>query len=384
MSDLAPAEIAASPSRPSADLFCDAVGQGAAVAALSAAARRPVHAYLFVGPAGTGAGTLARAFAAALLCPAGGCASCSTCRRALAGTHPDLVEIERSGPALRASEAREVVTAAHRRPLEAARQVIVVPDVHLATAIVPALLKTVEEPPPATVMVLTAETVPSELVPLASRCARVALRAVPDEIVAQWLVASGVGSAAAADAASAARGSPERARVLADDPELVARQARWRSVPDHLDGTGASAAGLAAELVDGIDKAVAVLAQRQAGQAEALAAAAEAMGERSGPARRALEERHKREQRRWRTEEWRMGLAVLAGAYRDRVVAAGSGPAGSEPGSGPAGSGPGTRLAVRQAVAAMHLVEDATAALVRNPNERLLAEALLLHLARLS
>lgn len=356
--------------RPVPELFADVVGQPAAVAALRAAARRPVHAYLVVGPAGTGAGPLVRGFAAALLCPDGGCGACATCRRVLAGAHPDLVEVERSGPALRAEEVRQVVVAAHRRPLEAGRQVIVVPDVHLALPVVAALLKTVEEPPPATVVVLTAETVPHELATLASRCARVPLRPVPDQVVADWLSATGVAPDVAAEAARAARGSPDRARVLAGDPALVERQARWRSVPDRLDGTGSAAAALAAELVEGIDAAVAVLAGRHREEEAALAAQAEAMGERAGAARRALEERHKREQRRWRVEEWRMGLGVLAAAYRDRIVAA--------------GGGTGTRLAVRQAAQALERVERAATDLVRNPNERLLAEALLVRLGRLS
>lgn len=356
--------------RPAPALFADLVGQPAAVAAAVAAARHPVHAYLVVGPAGTGAAALVRGLAAALLCPAGGCGRCSTCRRVLAGAHPDLVEVQRTGPALRTDEARQVVMAAQRRPLEASRQVIVVPDVHLAATAVPALLKTVEEPPPATVLVLTAETVPPELATLASRCARLALRAVPDDVVIDWLVASGVTPDVAASAARAAGGSPARAQVLAGDPELAARQARWREVPDRLDGSGAAAAALAGELVSSVDAAATMLADGQRRQVEDLVAAAEAMGERAGSARRALEERHKREQRRWRADEWRAGLAVLAGAYRDRVVAA--------------GDGPGARLAARQAVSALELVEGAARALVRNPSERLLAEALLVRLSRLS
>jgi DNA polymerase-3 subunit delta' len=364
------AELPGDGEPPVPELFAAVVGQPAAVAAFRAAARRPVHAYLVVGPAGTGALPLVRGFAAGLLCPEGGCGRCATCRRVSSGAHPDLVEVERAGPALRATEVRDVVVAAHRRPLEAARQVIVVPDVHLALPVVAALLKTVEEPPPATIVVLTAETVPPELATLASRCARVALRPVPDEAVAGWLVAGGVAPDVAAEAARAARGSPDRARVLAEDPALVERQARWRSVPERLDGTGAAAAALAADLVQSIDGAVAVLAERHREEEAALAAQAEAMGERAGAARKALEERHKREQRRWRMEEWRMGFGVLAATYRDRIVAA--------------GGGAGTRLAVRQAAQALGRVEQAAADLVRNPNERLLAEALLVRLGRLS
>ena len=151
------------------------VGQPRAVAALRAAARNPVHAYLFRGPAGSGAAAAARAFAAAVLCPDGGCGHCETCRRALAGTHPDLVSVERTGASLGVDEARRLVALAQRRPYEAARQVLVVHDVHLAIRAAPALLKTVEEPPGATVFVLLADDMPPELATVASRCVEVAL-----------------------------------------------------------------------------------------------------------------------------------------------------------------------------------------------------------------
>ncbi len=352
--------VAGNERRPSPALFADVVGQADAVAALSVAAQRPLHAYLLVGVPGAGADVLARGFAAALLCPDGGCGSCSTCRRVLAGTHPDLVEVERAGAALATGEARAVVVAAQRRPLEARRQVIVVPDVHQAPGVVPVLLKTVEEPPPSTVVVLTAETVSPELVTLASRCARVTLRAVEEDVIVAWLVDAGVDRALAAEAAGASAGSPGRARLLAADPSLVARRALWRSVPDRLDGTGATAAAVAAELVAATDESVAVLGERHRQQVEELAARAEAMGERAGAARKALEDRQRREQRRWRTDEVRAGLAVLARAHRDRVVSATAG--------------------ARRAVVAMELVEHAARSLVRNPNERLLLQGLLLRL----
>ena len=66
------------------------VGQDVAVATLRAAAARPVHAYLFVGPPGTGKLPAAMAFAAMLLCPGGGEDGCETCRRVLDGCHPDV------------------------------------------------------------------------------------------------------------------------------------------------------------------------------------------------------------------------------------------------------------------------------------------------------
>ena len=83
------------------------------------------------------------------------------------------------------------------------------------------------------------------------------------------------------------------------------------------------------------------------------------MGER-GSGRKSLEERHKRELRRHRTDELRAGLGALAAAYRDELVRGSSRPA--------------------EAVAAVHAVHDALEALERNPNEALLLQALLLAL----
>ena len=78
-------------------LFSGVVAQEEAVASLRAAAGNPVHAYLFRGPAGNGGLGAAYGFAAALLCPDGGCGECATCRAALAGTDPDLHIVRRSG-----------------------------------------------------------------------------------------------------------------------------------------------------------------------------------------------------------------------------------------------------------------------------------------------
>jgi DNA polymerase-3 subunit delta' len=346
------------------------VGQAAAGRALAALARRPAHAVLVVGPDGTGTDRLARGYAAAVLCPNGGCGQCRVCRSALGGGHPDVTEVVRTGPSLRAEDARDAVAAAQRKPSQGVHQVVVVHDLHLGSAVVPVLLKTVEEPPPATVWVLTAESVPPDLATIASRCAQVTVRPVPDDEVAAWLEASGVDPERAAQAARQADGRPERAVVLAADPQLAERSALWRSLPERVDGTGATAATLAAAVAEAVDAAVAVLAARQQAELEALEAAAEGRERRAAAVRKPVEERHKRELRRWRTEEWRHGLATLAQVYRDRAVQA--------------ADGPGARLAARQALVAFGLVEAAARALVRNPNERLLAEALLVRLGRLS
>ncbi len=346
---------------PAEALFDEVVGQPRAVAALRAAARRPVHAYLLHGPAGSGTRAAARAFAAALLCPSRGCGACATCRRALAGHHPDLVEVERSGASVDVETARQVVARAQRRPLEGARQVLVVADLHLAAPAVPALLKSVEEPPGGTVFVLVADDLPESLATLASRCVEVPFDPVPEEAVARWLEAGGTDPATAAVVARRAGGNLERARLLATDAGFAARQDRWRAVREQLDGSGAAAARTAAELLAAVDESVEPLRRKHAEELQAAAERTELAGGRAVPGRRELEDRHKREERRWRTDELRAGLAVLARTERDRL-------AGPDP---------------RAAAAALDRIAAASAALVRNPNEALLLEALLATLSDL-
>jgi DNA polymerase-3 subunit delta' len=354
-------------------LFADVVGQEAAVEQLRAAARRPVHAYLLLGPPGVGQRALVRGFAAALLCPNGGCGVCSTCRRSLAGVHPDLVEIDRSGPSVTVDDARRIVNLAQRRPLEARRQVVAVSDVHLALRAAPVLLKTLEEPARDTVFVLLADLVPHELVTVASRCVRIDLRSVSAEALTPWLIDQGVEPALAREMAVAAGGSVDRARLLVDDAGFAARRMLWRAIPTRLDGTGATAAGVAVELLAAAEEAVQPLRAVHATEMQAAAEQAEATGERGVPGRKDIEDRQHREERRWRTDEIKAGLGVLAAAYRDRLVSEVTAARPSAPGR--------TAERVRELSGAVAAVEGVCVEMVRNPNESLMLEALLVRLS---
>jgi DNA polymerase-3 subunit delta' len=359
--------------KPVPELFEEVVGQPRAVAQLMAAARRPVHAYLLHGPPGSGKRAAARGLAAALLCPEGGCGVCNACRRARAGTHPDLVVVERTGASITVADAQSIVTRAQRRPLEAARQVLMVADVHLARESVPALLKTVEEPPPATVFVLLADDLPPNLATIVSRCVQVTFDAVATETVVAWLVSHGVDPEHAESVARASGGSLDRARLLVSDQGFVARQEQWRSVPTRLDGTGAAAAALSTELLTAADAALAPLREQHAAELVALADQADAVGARGITGRKQVEEGHRREERRWRTADLRFGLATLAEVYRDRLLAT----TGAGGRTHSAGSGAESRRAVRQVEA----IREASVALDRNPNESLLMDALMVELS---
>ncbi len=349
------------------------VGQDVAVATLKAAAARPVHAYLFVGPPGTGKLRAAMAFAAMLICPNGGEDGCETCRRVLDGVHPDVLVVEREGAALTIEQAREVSRVAARSSLEGGRSVVILPDLHLAREAVPALLKTIEEPPGGTVFIGLAEFVPPELETIASRSARVDFRPLSDSEIAAVLVSEGVPPERAPVLARLAGGRLDRARLLASDPEAEVRRRSWETVPARLDGTGATVAQLAEELVELLKRSAGSLSVRQQAEvnelAERYARESATLPGRAGQSlaragARELEERHRREQRRQRTDELRTGLAALAGAYRDRAVS-------------------GT-LSPARAVAAVGLIDGLSADLAYNPGELLAVQALLVRLDRLA
>jgi DNA polymerase-3 subunit delta' len=359
--------------RPVAALFAGVVGQDAAVAALRAAAPNPVHAYLFRGPEGNGGLTAAYGFAAALLCPDGGCGECATCRAALAGTDPDLHVVRRSGASLSIGDIRNVVALAQRRPLHAARQVVVVLEVHLAALRAPALLKTLEEPPGETVFVLLADELTPELTTVASRCVEVAFPPVPRADMVRWLSEAGVPPDMAAVVADSSGGNPARAGVMVDDADVAARVALWMSVPDELAVSGMTAASLTRRVMESADRAVEPLRAAHARRMETLTEAAKEMGERGLPGRKELDDQHQREERRFRTDALRAGLGVLARTYRGRVAAAAA--AGAVPAGDPD---------VRAASAAVGLITEAAESLPRNPNEALLLQSLFVRLAALA
>ena len=125
-----------------------------------------------------------------------------------------------------------------------------------------------------------------------------------------------------------------------------------------MNGTGSVAIRTAAELLAMIDDAAEPLTARHEQEIVALDEQIARYGDR-GSGRKQLEERHKRELRRHRTDELRAGLATLAGTYRNSVTA------------------PGSTADIDECAKAVRLIHGALESLERNPNERLLVENLL-------
>ena len=334
------------------------VGQRDAIGHLRASVDHgAVHAYLFVGPAGSTKLQAARAFAARLLTGTEE-ADRRDVALVLRGEHPDVREVRRTGARIDAEQAKAIIHEASLSPVEGAHKVMILDEFHLlAPDGAGRLLKVIEEPPQSVTFLVLADFVPHDLVTISSRCARIDFRPIGPDVVAAQLVVEGVNPAAATTAARASHGDLDRARVLASDPALSERRTAFADTPHRLDGSGAVAMRAAGELLGMIDDAAAPMAARHAAEVAELDERIAAHGER-GSGKKQLDERHRRELRRHRTDELRSGLAAMAGTYRDTAVSG------------------GTTL-VDGCADAVRRIHAAMAALDRNPNERLLLESLL-------
>lgn len=215
-----------SESAPAALRLADLRGHDRVVAFLRRAweGGRLAHAYFFAGVAGLGKLTLARALAMGLHCdtrPFDACGACSACRTIAAGTHPD-VRIIAGPPAdkrdISIEQVRELQRELAFRSLSPHPKVGIVNDAHLLTMQAQnALLKTLEEPPGHTVLILVAVNAASLAPTILSRCQRVNFFPLSQEAVAEILERHGRSSAEAAAIAAYAEGSPGRALDLDAD-----------------------------------------------------------------------------------------------------------------------------------------------------------------------
>ncbi|MDP7636152.1 MAG: DNA polymerase III subunit delta' C-terminal domain-containing protein [Phycisphaerae bacterium] len=283
----------------------DIVGQDAAVADLqrSLATARLPHAMMFVGPEGVGRRTTAAALAASLLCerpdrtPNNGrlpqlpqdfqltqaCGRCIDCKMMAAGTHGDFQMVHKElakfhpDPAVRSRKMQELgidvirhflIAPAGLSPTRGRGRVFVVRQADLMSIVAQnALLKTLEEPPDGTTIILICRRVDQMLPTTQSRCRPLHLGPLPRQFVVARLTESGVEPGEAEFWAAFTNGSVGRAIALADGGMYQIK----RDLLEHLgrlpaDGDAALGSRLA-QITENLAKA-AVKASRNADGSE--------------------------------------------------------------------------------------------------------------------
>jgi len=247
------------------------------------ARNRLASSFLFCGPAGVGKRTFALRFAQALLCQGARttgysdldpCNTCPSCAMALAGTHPDIECVAK--PEDKASLPLELFIGddEHRgheglchwislKPFMGGRRIAIIDDADLLGAgraeVANCLLKTLEEPPPQSVLILIGTSPARQLPTIRSRCQLIRFLPLPEETVARLLVSKGLVTAGPAysreaEAARLARfseGSLQQAIDLADADLWSCR----RTLLEKLSAEVLDSAGLAQTVATFIDDA---------------------------------------------------------------------------------------------------------------------------------
>jgi DNA polymerase-3 subunit delta' len=308
----------------------DVPGQEPAAAFLSRALATPHHAYLFTGPEGSGKRLAMRAFAAALLCPSGGCGECRACRLALGERHPNMLVLEPAGPDILVGRdssdpntARWFASRAYLTPPEPGRKIMVALQAdRLRVEAADVLLKALEEPPTDTVFVLLSAR-PDDLPDtVRSRCQEIAFPPLSEDFVVDTLTREGADPDRALLASRLTGGNLGRARRLArDDEELAFRRAALEAAGKASEGhAGALAAA------EDLTAAAKVFRNRLAKQLQSdLEPFLDEKGRPEEPFRavvRRLQEQHERRLRRAEREFLDSALLALAATWRDSVVSA--------------------------------------------------------------
>ncbi len=215
---------------------------------------RLVHASLITGEKGTGKRTLAKLIASALLCSSGGnrpCGICRDCILAEQGEHPDMTVIRQGVPlapdgkkdrtTIPVDDIREMIRICGSHTLEGKARVVLLLDADRMTAQAQnSLLKTLEEPPENTYIILVTEHPEALLTTVISRCRPIRLKAWSDEYILNVLAEEGIRGNRAEECVEEAHGSIGRALELAGDEEYWKTRAEVNGLFFRPAGTGRS------------------------------------------------------------------------------------------------------------------------------------------------
>jgi DNA polymerase-3 subunit delta' len=195
------------------------------------AQEKVVHSYLFLGNEGIGKSLVALQFAKALNCLEGenrvdGCDRCVSCKKIDHLLHPDVSLIKPEGQTLKVEQVREMQKALAYRPYEGRRRVFVLTAAdRMAPYMSNTLLKTLEEPPLHTVIILLANSPKWILPTILSRCQPIRFNPLPSHLVSDWLMREkGLEEREARLLASLSEGSPGKALEIKEEIAGIPRK----------------------------------------------------------------------------------------------------------------------------------------------------------------
>jgi len=193
---------------------------------------KTAHSYLFVGNEGIGKKVVALQFAKALNCLDEGpdrgdaCDRCLSCKKIDHALHPDVLLIEPIGQGIRKEQVLQMQKELAYKPYEGKRRVCILTAAdRMAHDIPNTLLKTLEEPPLHTVIILLANSTRFILPTILSRCQPVRFNPLPVSLVSKWLMeGSGLDEAEAHLLASLSEGSPGKAMEIREEIHQIPRE----------------------------------------------------------------------------------------------------------------------------------------------------------------
>jgi DNA polymerase-3 subunit delta' len=239
--------------------FAEVIGHQKQLAILHAAlaGERLHHAYLFVGPEGVGKRTIAVAYAKALHCLQqinDFCDQCANCARISDGNHPDVRILEPLAEKKEISiqQIRELERDLNFRSFTGKRKIAIVdPATLMNSSAQNALLKTLEEPPQETLIILIAANAGALLPTLRSRCLRLSFAPLPRREVAAYLRLKHAKAAEDAEFLAAMSMGSIGVAVSLDKDELTEKRRVWTDILSSLKAGDYQSAMTAAEALAG-------------------------------------------------------------------------------------------------------------------------------------
>lgn len=199
---------------------------------------RIVHAYMIVGPEGSGKRTLAAYLSKAVLCEGkySPCGQCRGCRLTLTDNHPDALAYGPEGRSLGVATVRKIIEDLSVRAYYGRRTVVIEDGEKMTSQAQNALLKILEEPPEGTVFFLLVRDANRMLPTIRSRCQLMRMGLLTPEQAAAVLEKRGISREMALEAAEFAGGVVGQALRMAEDKGFIERMEKAKRIMAGVQG----------------------------------------------------------------------------------------------------------------------------------------------------